>query len=108
MCLVFVQLYWLYWTLANGSLNPELFYSGKIHLVDKVNSKFSKSLNKSIEDFYETGNINRYQLTKFYKIAVSSVLSNADFPSLSTVCKLHSTSVNAFPDRHIPNTTTVL
>ena len=92
------------WTLANGSLNPELFYSDKIHLADNVNSKFSKSLRKSIENFYETGNINRYQLTKYYKIAVSSVLSNADFPSLSTVSKLHSTSIKAFSDRHIPNT----
>ena len=92
------------WTLANGSLNSELFYSDKIHLTDNVNSKFSKSLSKSIEDFYETGNVNRYQLTKSYKKAVSSVLSNADFPSLSTVSKLHSTSINAFSDRHIPDT----
>ena len=92
------------WTLANDSLNPELFYSDKIHLVDNVNSKFSKSLRKSIENFYETGNISRYQLTKSYKIAVSSVLSNADVPSLSTVSKLHSTSIKAFSDRNIPNT----
>ena len=52
------------WTLANGSLNPELFYSEKIHLVEKGNSKLSKSIRNSIEDFFDTGNINRYQLTK--------------------------------------------
>ena len=94
------------WTLANGSLNPELFYSDKIHLVEKGNSKLSKSIRKIIEDFYDTGNINRYQLTKSYEMAVSFVL-NADFPPLYTVSKLHSTSMNAFSDRHISNRTTV-
>ena len=54
------------WTLANGSLNPDLFYSGKIHLIEKSNSKLSKSIRKNIEDYYETGNINCYQLTKSY------------------------------------------
>ena len=57
--------------------------------------------------FYDTGNIKRYQLTKLYKMAVSFVLSNADFPPLSAVPKLHSTSVNAFSDRHISNAATV-
>ena len=57
--------------------------------------------------FYDTGNIKRYQLTKLYKMAVSFVLSNADFSPLSTVSKLHSTSVNAFSDRHISNAATV-
>ena len=42
------------WTLANGSLNPELFYSDKIHLVEKDKSKLSKSIRKSIQDFYDT------------------------------------------------------
>ena len=31
---------------------------------------------KSIEGYYDTGNINRYQLTKSYKMAVSFVLDN--------------------------------
>ena len=75
-------------TLANGSLNPELFYCDKIHLVEKGNSKLSKSIRKSIEDFYDTENINRYQLTKSLKMAVSFVLSNADFPPLYTVSKI--------------------
>ena len=82
-------------TLANGSLNPEPFYSDKINLVEKGNLKLSKSIRKSIGDFYDTGNINRYQLTKSYKMGVSFVLSNADFPLLSTVFKLHSTSINS-------------
>ena len=78
------------WTLANGSLNPELFNSDKIHLVENGNSKLSESIRKSIEDFYDTGNINHYQLTKSYKMAVSFVLSNADLPPFFTVSKLHS------------------
>ena len=65
---------------------------------EKRNSKLSKSIHKSIEDFYDTGNVDRYQLTKLYKMASSFVLSNADFPPLHTVSKLHSTSINAFID----------
>ena len=98
VCPVFVQLY---------RSRHRLAYSDKIHLVEKGNSKLSKSIRKSIEDFYDTGKINRYQLTKSYKRAVSFALSNADFPPLHTVPKLHSTSINAFSDRRISNTTTV-
>ena len=39
-------------------------------------------------------------------MTVSLVLSNADLPPLPTVSKLHSTSINAFSDKHICNTTT--
>ena len=41
-------------------------------------------------------------------MAVSFMLSNADFPPLPTVSMLHSTSINAFSDKHISNTTTVI
>ena len=40
-------------------------------------------------------------------MAVSFVLSNADFPSLPTVSKLHSTSINPFPNKHNSNTNIV-
>ena len=52
------------WTLTNGSLNPELFYSDKIDLLEKENLTLSKSIRKRIEGFYDIENINRYQLTK--------------------------------------------
>ena len=39
-------------------------------------------------------------------MAVSFVLRIADFAPLSTVSKLHSTSINAFSDKQISNTTT--
>ena len=95
------------WTLCNGSPSPEVFYSDKIDLVEKINSKLSKSIRKSIEDIYGTGNINGHQLTKSFKTAVSFVLSNANFPLFSTVSKLHSISINTFSHRYISNTTTV-
>ena len=41
-------------------------------------------------------------------MAVSFVLSTDDFTPLYTVSKLHSTSISAFSDRHISNTTTVI
>ena len=97
------------WTLVSGSLNPELFYSDKIHLVEKSDSKLSKSIRKSNEDFYDTGNINRYLLTKSYKMTASFVLSNAgDSPPLSTVSKLYSTWINAFSDKYVSNRTAVI
>ena len=40
-------------------------------------------------------------------MAVSFVLSKADFPPLPTVSKLQSTSINAFSNKHISNTTIV-
>ena len=43
------------------------------------------------------------KITKSCKMAVSFVLSNADFPSLPTVSKLHSTSINPFPNTHNSN-----
>ena len=88
VCPVLVQLYWSrhqldsrqWFPKSRTSLNPD-----KIHLVEKDNSKSSKSICKSIGDFYDTGNTNRYQLTKLYKIAVPFVLRNAEFSTLSTV-----------------------
>ena len=92
------------WTLANGSVNSEPFFFDKIHLAQKRNSNLSKSIPQRIEDFYDTGDINHYQLTKSYKLAVSYVLSNAEFPSLSTLSKLHSTFINALFDKYFFNT----
>ena len=92
------------WTLANGFLNLELFFSYKVHLLEKGNLKLSKSIRKNTDGFCDTGYINHNQ---FSKMAVSFVLSYADFPPLPTVYKLHSTYINAFPDKHISNATTV-
>ena len=60
-------------TLAN--LNPELFISNKINLVEKGNSKLSKSICKSIEDLDDTGNINHYQSTKSYRMVLGLGIS---------------------------------
>ena len=69
----------------------------------KGDSKLSKSIHKSIKDFYDTGSFDHYQFLKSYKMAVSFVLSSP----LSTVSKLHSTSINAFSIKHISTKTTV-
>ena len=52
------------WTLGNGFLNLELFHSDKIHLVEKGNSKSSKSTCKTIEDFNDSGNIKSLSINK--------------------------------------------
>ena len=61
-------------TIANGSLILELFFSDKTHPTEKGNSKLSKSICKSIEALYDSGNITHKDLIKSYKMAVSSVL----------------------------------
>ena len=38
-------------------------------------------------------------------MVVSFVLSNADFPPFPNLSKLHSTSISAFSDAHVSNTT---
>ena len=75
----------------NGSLNLELLVSDNMYLVerDKGNSKPFIPICKSMEDFHDTGNINHNQLTKSCKMVVSFVLSNAEFPPMPTLSKLH-------------------
>ena len=68
------------WTLANGFQTPELFFSDKIHLMEKVISKLFISIPKNIEVFYDAGNINYYQLTKKWLFLLW--LGNHDVPPL--------------------------
>ena len=37
------------WTVANGSLNPDLFFLDNLHLVEKGNLKLAESIFSSIE-----------------------------------------------------------
>ena len=55
-----------HWTVANGSLNPDLFFSDSVHLVGKGNLKLAESIFTSIE------NCNG--------VTVSFKLNNFDFP----------------------------
>ena len=38
------------WTVANGSLNPDLFFLDNVHLVEKGNLKLAESIFSSIEN----------------------------------------------------------
>ena len=71
------------WTLANGSLNADLYYSDRLHLVEKGNLKLAESIFNSIEvssDVICRNHDNKFG--KSYKMAVSFKLNNADFPPL--------------------------
>ena len=71
------------WTLANCSLNADLYYSDRLHLVEKGNLKLTESIFNSIEvssDFICRNRDNKF--TKSYKMAVAFKLNNTDFPPL--------------------------
>ena len=71
------------WTLANGSLNADLYYSDRLYLVEKGYLKLAESIFNSIEvsnDFIGRNHNNKF--SNSYKMAVSFKLNNADFPPL--------------------------
>ena len=67
-------------TLADGSLNADLYYSDKLHLVQKGNLKLAESIFNSIEVSNDSNHNNKF--SKLYKMAVSFKLNNAEFPPL--------------------------
>ena len=44
------------WNQMNGSLEPDLFYSNKLHLVEKGNLILAKSVYISVKSHYKTRN----------------------------------------------------
>ena len=71
------------WTLANGSLNADLYYSDRLHLVEKGYLKLAESIFNSIEvlnDFICRNHNNKF--SNSYKMAVSFKLNNPGFPPL--------------------------
>ena len=68
------------WTLADGSLNADLYYSDRLHLVEKGNLKLAGSIFNSIEVSNDSNHNNKF--SKSYKMAVSFKLNNAEFPPL--------------------------
>ena len=71
------------WTLANGSLNADLYYSDRLHLVEKENLKLAESIFNSIEVSNEIICSNHNEFSKLYKMAVSFKLNNTDLPPLT-------------------------
>ena len=68
------------WTLVDGSLNADLYYSDRLHLVKKGDLKLAESIFNSIE--LSNGSNHNNKFSKSYKIAVSFKLHNAEFPPL--------------------------
>ena len=77
------------WTVANGSLNPDLFFLSNVHLVEQGNLKLAESIFSSIETCNGFTCNNQKQSLTSSKMAVSFKLNNSDFPplSFSTVSK---------------------
>ena len=77
------------WTVANGSLNPDLFFLDNVHLVEKGNLKLAESIFSSIENCNGVTCNKQKQFLICHKMTVSFKLNNFDFPSLyfSTVSK---------------------
>ena len=71
------------WTVANGSLSPDLIFLDNVHLVEPGNLKLAESIFSSIENFNGVTCNNQKQLLMSYKMAVSFKLNNSDFPPLS-------------------------
>ena len=78
------------WTIVNGSLNADFYYSDWLYLVEKGNLKMVESIFNSIEVSDDSNHNNKF--IKSYKMAVSFKLSNAEFPPLlflSTLSLFH-------------------
>ena len=59
------------WTFANGSLNPDLFFSDNVHLVEKGNLKLAESIFISIKNYNDVTCNKHKQFLTSYKMAVS-------------------------------------
>ena len=77
------------WTVANGSLNLDLFFLDNVHLVEQGNLKLAESIFSSIENCNGVTCNNQKNFLMSYKMTVSFKLNNSDFPplSFSTVSK---------------------
>ena len=59
------------WTLAYGSLNAGLYYSDRLHLVEKGNLKLAESIFNSVEVSNESNHYSKF--SKSYKMAVFQI-----------------------------------
>ena len=92
------------WTLADGSLNADLYYSDRLHLVEKGNLNLAESIFNSTEVSKDSNHNNKF--SKSYKMTVSFKLNNkplrfanlflailliGHLPLLQTQCSSHFT-----------------
>ena len=69
------------WIQMDGTLKPDLFYSDKLHLVEKGNLILAKSIYISVKSLFRSQN--DYQLSKTFKSVTIFSLNNTDFPIVS-------------------------
>ena len=69
------------WINMSDSLKPDLFYSDKLHLLEKENFILAKSIYISVKNHY--GSQNNYQLSKTDKSVTAFSLNNAVFSTLT-------------------------
>ena len=67
-------------TVANGLLNPDLFFLDNVHLVEQGNLKLAESIFSSIENCNSITCNKQKQFLISYKMTVSFELNNSDFP----------------------------
>ena len=65
----------------SGSLKPDLAYSDKLLLVEKVNLILAKSIYILVKNHYESRK--NYHPSKTYKSVTAFSLNNAEFPPLT-------------------------
>ena len=70
------------WTLANGTINTDLYHSDRLYLAEKGNLELTESifLLKEVSNDIISSNHNKF--SKSHKIVASFKLNNTDFPSL--------------------------
>ena len=87
----------------NGSHKPNIFYSDKLHLVEKGNLILAKFIYISVKSHY--GSRNNYQVSKMYKSVTAFSLNNADFPTLTPLSprKLVSDCISVLPSKSVHN-----
>ena len=81
------------WTLTNDSLDSDLYYSDRLHLVEKGNMILAESILNSIEVSNGIICSDHNEFSKSYKMALSFKLNNTDFlplpfPSASSLTHL--------------------
>ena len=92
------------WIQMNSSLKLDLFFSDKLHLVEKGNFVPARPIYISVKNHYESQN--NYQLNKIYKSVTIFSLNSGNFTILTPLspCKPFSDCISVSPYKSVHNT----